>query len=105
MKIDIMHMKKNQDGSYAGDVTPTRFTFSSDQLVYPLKITQISVKDRTEALFYVQAPHKVDLQGDMSYQYTWVPLLQSASGCTPGGLPGRCGDWPAASKRQNPARL
>src|SRR5262249_28051271 len=56
MKIDTMQMKKNQDGSYAGEVTPTRFTFSSDQLVYPLKITQISVKDRTEALFYVQAP-------------------------------------------------
>jgi hypothetical protein len=96
MKIDTMQMKKNKDGSYAGEVTPTRFQFSSEKLVYPLKITQISVKDKTEALFYVQAPHKVDLQGDMSYQYTWVPMLQAASGCTPGGLPGRGGDWLAA---------
>jgi hypothetical protein len=93
MKIDTMQMKKSQDGSYAGEVTPTRFAFASDKLIYPLKITQISVKDQTEALFYVQAPHKVDLVGDMSYQLTWVPMLQSASGCTPGGLPGKGGDW------------
>jgi hypothetical protein len=93
MKIDTMQMKKNKDGSYTGEVTPTRFSFTSDKLIYPLKITQISIKDKTEALFYVQAPHKVDLQGDMSYQHTWVPMLQSASGCTPGGLPGYGGDW------------
>src|SRR5262245_50694185 len=64
MKIDTMQMKKNKDGTYAGDVTPTRFTFTAEKLVYPLKITQISVKDKTEALFYVQAPFKVDLPGD-----------------------------------------
>ena len=101
MKIDTMQMKKNKDGSYAGEVTPTRFQFSSDKLVYPLKITQISVKDRTEALFYVQAPHKVDLQGDFTYQYQWVPMLQTAKnskkktipGTQPQGLPGGGDDW------------
>jgi hypothetical protein len=100
MKIDTMQMKKNKDGSYAGEVTPTRFAFSSEKLIYPLKITQISVKDKTEALFYVQAPKKMDLQGDMSYQLTWVPMLQSASGCTPGGLPGYGGDWLTAINNQ-----
>src|SRR5262245_36207914 len=92
MKIDTMQMKKNKDGSYAGEVTPTRFTFASDKLVYPLKITQLSVKDKTEALFYVQAPYKVDLQGDMSYHYQWVPILQGAFACTPGGLTGKRAD-------------
>src|SRR6516225_11622435 len=67
MKIDTLQMKKNKDGSYTGDVTPTRFSFASDELVYPLKITQVSVADKTEALFYVQAPTKVDLPGDLSY--------------------------------------
>src|SRR5262245_8634168 len=105
MKIDTMQMKKNKDGSYIGEVTPTRFQCVSDKLVYPLKITQISVKDKTEALFYVQAPFKVDLQGDMSYQHTWVPMLQAASGCTPGGLPGKCGDWLKAINDQIPALL
>ena len=105
MKIDTMQMKRNKDGSFAGEVTPTRFQFTSEKLVYPLKITQISVKDKTEALFYVQAPHKVDLQGDMSYQYTWVPMLQAASGCTPGGLPGRSGDWLKAINDQIPVLL
>ncbi len=93
MKIDTMQMKRNKDGTFAGEVTPTRFQFASDKLIYPLKITQISVKDKTEALFYIQAPHKVDLEGDFSYQHTWIPMLQSAQGCTPGGIPGRGEDW------------
>jgi hypothetical protein len=78
MKIDAKQMKPNADGTYAGEVTPTRFTFESAKLVYPLKITQISVKDRTEALFYVQAPHKVDLPGDASYQFTFAPMWSQA---------------------------
>src|SRR5262249_35586498 len=80
MKIDTMQMKKNKDGSYAGEVTPTRFQFASDTLVYPLKITQLSVKDKTEALFYVQTAYKVDLPGEMTYQYQWLPMLQNAQG-------------------------
>src|SRR5262249_11699231 len=78
MKIDTMQMKKNKDGSYSGEVTPTRFTFTTGKLTYPLKITQISVKDKTEALFYVQAPFKVDLPGDMTYQYQWSSMLQGS---------------------------
>jgi hypothetical protein len=105
MKIDTMQMKRNKDGTFAGEVTPTRFQFSSDTLIYPLKITQISVKDKTEALFYVQAPFKVDLQGDNSYQYTWVPMLQAGSGCMPQGLPGRGGEWLKAYSNQIPALL
>jgi hypothetical protein len=88
-----MQMKRNKDGTFAGEVTPTRFQFASDKLVYPLKITQISVKDKTEALFYVQAPTKVDLKGDFSYQMTWVPMLQAATGCTPGGIQGGGEQW------------
>ncbi len=105
MKIDTMQMKRNKDGSYSGEVTPTRFQFASDKLIYPLKITQISVKDRTEALFYVQAPYKVDLPGDWSYQHTWVPMLQAASGCTPGGLPGGGEAFLKAIHNQIPALL
>ncbi|HZZ78850.1 MAG TPA: DUF2330 domain-containing protein [Gemmataceae bacterium] len=105
MKIDTMQMKRNKDGTFAGEVTPTRFRFASDKLVYPLKITQISVREKTEALFYVQAPFKVDLPGDLTYQYTWVPMLQAASGCTPGGLPGKGGDWLAAFGKQIPPLL
>jgi hypothetical protein len=105
MKIDTMQMKRNKDGTFAGEVTPTRFQFSSDKLVYPLKITQISVKDKTEALFYVQAPTKVDLEGDFSYQYQWVPMLDAAAGCTPGGLPGRAATWLKAVQPGMPALL
>jgi hypothetical protein len=96
MKIDTVQMKQEKNGNYSGDVTPTRFQFSSTALIYPLRITQISVRDKTEALFYVQAPYKVDLLGDMSYQNTWVPMLQSST--KPGklmiaNLPGRGSEW------------
>ena len=104
MKIDTMQMKRNKDGSFSGNVTPTRFTFSSEKLVYPLKITQISVRERTEALFYVQAPFKVDLPGDLTYQYTWVPMLQGAIGCS-GGIPGRGQEWLDGFKGQIPQLL
>jgi len=105
MKIDTMQMKRNKDGTFAGEVTPTRFQFASEKLVYPLKIPQISVKDKTEALFYVQAPTKMDLTGDNSYQYTWIPMLQAGQGCTPGGLPGRGEQWLKAFGGQIPALL
>ena len=45
-------MKLDAGGTYQGEVTPTRFQFTSEKLVYPLRLTKISVKDRTEALFY-----------------------------------------------------
>jgi hypothetical protein len=111
MKIDTMQMKKNPDGTFAGEVTPTRFQFASEQLVYPLKITQISVKDKTEALFYVQAPYKVDLPGDLTYQYQWVPMIQNARGWYSKGifgmneLPGKADDWLKAIEGQAPALL
>jgi hypothetical protein len=84
MKIDPHQMKRSTNGTYTGDVTPTRFTFASEQLIYPLRITQVSVPDRTEALFYVEAPYKVDLPGSFSYQYSWEPMwLQAASYAVP----------------------
>jgi hypothetical protein len=105
MKIDTAQMKRNKDGTFAGEVTPTRFKFTSEKLVYPLKITQISVRDKTEALFYVQAPFKVDLPSDMTYQYMWVPSLQGAVGCTPVGIPGGGDDWLKRFGPQIPALL
>jgi hypothetical protein len=84
MKIDPKQMKRAADGSYTGDVTPTRFTFSSRRLIYPLRITQISVPDQTEALFYIQAPYKMDLPGSFSYQSSWEPMwLQATSFAVP----------------------
>jgi hypothetical protein len=63
------------------------------------------VKDKTEALFYVQAPTKVDLKGDFSYQMTWVPMLQAATGCTPGGIQGGGEQWLKAFGPQIPGLL
>ncbi len=83
MKIDPKQMKKASNGSYTGEITPTRFTFSSAQCFYPLKITQLSVKDKTDALFYVQAPGQMDLPGDWSWMHSYRPMyLTYMLGCS-----------------------
>ncbi len=83
MKIDPKQMKKAANGSYTGEITPTRFTFSSAQCFYPLKITQLSVKDKTDALFYVQAPNQMDLPGDWSWMHSYRPMyLTYMLGCS-----------------------
>ncbi len=108
MKIDAMQMKKRKDGSYEGEVTPTRFQFTSEQLIYPLKITQLSVEEKTEALFYVQSVEKVDLPGDLTYQYQWLPLLQNArtwSDKSKAELPGFEDEWLKATEKDAPALL
>jgi hypothetical protein len=106
MKIDTLQMKKGADGKYTGDVTPTKFTFASDRLVYPLKITQVSVKDKTEALFYVQAPFKVDLAGDQTYQMHWLSLLQHVEQALgPKELLAQNHDWLSAVKQNNAGLL
>jgi hypothetical protein len=108
MKIDTLQMKRNADGTYLGDVTPTRFDFASEKPVYSLRITRLSVKDQTEALFYIQAPFKADLPGDLTFQYQWVPLLRTAQGSyakgTPGpsSLPGKGDAWLRAIRDQTP---
>ena len=35
MKIDTMQMKRNKDGTFDGEVTPTRFQFATEKLDLP----------------------------------------------------------------------
>ncbi len=107
MKIDPKQMKKNPDGSYLGEVTPTRLAFASKECIYPLKITQISVRDKTDALLYVQAPAQMDLVGDWSWMHSWrVMYLTFMLGC--GATPEeqqevqQRNQWVTAKKRADP---
>ncbi|MBI3822728.1 MAG: hypothetical protein HY289_08610 [Planctomycetes bacterium] len=106
MKIDTLEMKRNKDGTFTGDVTPTRFTFSTDKLVYPTRITQVSVKDTTDAVFYVQAPFKVDMPGDMTYQYQWVTTLENTlANLGPDELTKTNREWRMKIQNQAPALM
>jgi len=72
MKIDTKQIRNGfLKKTFTGELTPTRFRFQSPALIYPLRITQKSVKDSTEMLMYVQAPEKVDLPAAFSYQDSW----------------------------------
>lgn len=96
-KLDPAQLPKA--GPVTGAVRPLRFTFASDQLVFPLRINQASAGDYLDVVFTVQAPYKVDLPGELSYQYYWVPLLLNSQGSYPKGLfgdndlPGKADDW------------
>lgn len=74
MRIDTKQMRKSADGRYVGEITPTRFTFSCTKCTYPLRITQHSVKDKTKALFYVQAPNEMDLPKHWSWKHSYRPV-------------------------------
>ncbi len=107
MKIDPKQMKKNADGSYLGEITPTRFTFASDKCVYPLRITALSVKDKTDALFYVQAAKQMDLPGDLSWMHSYrVMWLTYMLGCGANADQQRelqeRNQWVAAKKAKDP---
>ena len=78
MKIDPRQMKKDAKGSYTGEVTPTRFTFGTPSVIYPLKITQISVKDTTDVLLYVMDRQKMDLPGKWSYEPNFTAMWKQA---------------------------
>lgn len=108
MKIDSKQMKKGADGSYIGEVTPTRFTFASKECIYPLKITQLSVKDKTDALFYVQSPAQMDLAGDWSWMHSYRPMyLTYMLGCSANEADRsellQRASWLRDQRRQNPA--
>lgn len=78
MKIDPRQMKRGADGKFIGDITPTRFTFHTEKAIYPLRITQISVKDRTDVLLYVMARKKMDMDGAWSYEQNFFTMWNQA---------------------------
>jgi hypothetical protein len=78
MKIDPRQLKRNAAQTYNGTISPTRFTFSTPHPVYPLRITQMSVRDRTEAVLYVMARHKMDLAGRWTYETNFLNMWTSA---------------------------
>jgi Uncharacterized protein conserved in bacteria (DUF2330) len=79
MKIDTKQIRQGVfRKKFTGELTPTRFSFKSPEIVYPLRITERSVKDKTEALLYIQAPYKVDMAGTASYQDSWQWMWRQA---------------------------
>lgn len=110
VKVDPAQLAR-VEASLGTAVQPLRFTFPSEELVYPLPIDRRNVLDQMDVVFYVQAPYKVDLPGEMSYQYQWVPMLRNSRGAYPkecfadGDLPGQAGNWLKAIESDTPALL
>jgi hypothetical protein len=103
MKIDPRQMKKRPDGTFLGDVTPTRFTFTTQKAIYPLRITRISVKDSTDVLLYVMAKNKMDMDGPWSYEGNFVSLWsQALSFAVPEKITGQEREWQARLSQKSP---
>ncbi len=78
MKIDPRQMKREANGKFLGNITPTRFTFRTEKAIYPLRITQISVKDHTDVLLYVMARKKMDMDGAWTYESNFLSMWDQA---------------------------
>ena len=103
MKIDSRNMKKRPDGGYLGEVTPSRFTFTVNQPIYPLRITQGSVIQNTDVQLFVLAHKKMDLQGDWSYANNfWWMWQRSMAMAYPEKLTAQERHWIPFVKQGNP---
>lgn len=99
LRIDPAGMRKQGDGIYAGEVQPIGLRFASSQPMVPLRAARLGGKEPLNILFYIQAPVKMDLPGEGSYQYQWLPMLLNSRGVYPkdrfgeGYLPAKADDW------------
>jgi hypothetical protein len=78
--IDPYYMRASTDKVFTGRTQPIRIQFRSNTLVWPLHMNRIGVSRSCDTTFYTQAPYKVDLPDDFTYQYMWVALLRSSQG-------------------------
>ncbi len=111
-RVDASALTKGTDGTASGVTAPLHLTFAAEEPVLPLRLLTANGKEPVEVAVTAQASTKLDLPGERSYQYQWVPLLLAsrggyAKGTLPGGaeLPGKADDWLKAIEGQTPALL
>ncbi len=85
VKVDGKGLKADIDGTFRGTIDPFRLTFRSEKLVYPLKMIAASAREKTQIVFYIHSPKKMDLPGSLSYQFSWIPELLTAESLSPNG--------------------
>lgn len=93
-RLDPQQLQKDRDGLFHGGVVPFRLTFAAKAPVLPLRLARASAAERLDLTLYVHAPGKMDLPGDLSYQYQWLALLGNAAAELPkGAVPGKGDEW------------
>ena len=78
--IDPYYMRAATDQVFNGRTQPIRIQFRSDRIIWPLHMNRIGVSKACDTTFYLQAPTKLDLPDDFTYQYMWVSMLRSSQG-------------------------
>ncbi len=64
IRIDTtMALEEDNNGNWYGNLEPMKFTFDSESLIYPFKISSISTKDENMLLLYVIADHRMTFEG------------------------------------------
>lgn len=52
-------LQQNEDGNWYGNLEPLSFSFNSDSIIYPLKISSVSTQNESMILLYVVANHRM----------------------------------------------
>ena len=70
--LDRYQESSKEISRYGGYMHPVQFSFSSDEIIYPLKISQASTKDENEVLLYVLADSKVKAPQFLLEYASWI---------------------------------
>ncbi|HWG45260.1 MAG TPA: DUF2330 domain-containing protein [Gemmataceae bacterium] len=76
LKVDSRRLRGGQ--RYKGQVAPIRLQFRTERPVYPLRMAGLSAAPLLDVQFYLQGTDKMDLAGDLTYQYQWAPMIRKA---------------------------
>jgi hypothetical protein len=83
-KLDALPFKRNKEGTFdAGLVAPLRLSYHTEKPYLPLELTKHSLKETAKIVLHTQAPHKLDLPGDFSFQPAWLDKWTRAMESTP----------------------
>ena len=64
MKIDASTLEVDEEGRIYGAIEPVRLSFTSDTIIYPMKLSSLSAaKTKNEILLYIFADYRIHLSG------------------------------------------
>jgi len=74
MKIDASTLEVDETGRIYGAIEPVRLSFTSDTIIYPMKLSSLSAAEtQNEILLYIFADYRVHLAGGVHLEYAqWV---------------------------------
>jgi len=79
VNVNPGRVQRSPDGYFTENVVPIRLVFASQQPVVPLLLNS-NINEVAGVQFYAHGPKKMDLPGELTSQYDWLPRWNYAAG-------------------------